>query len=870
MENRRGRTRQRYFTLDNRDKRNTRAPSYSVDNFIPFQGQGRKLRDQQHYTNTHTQNYRSYSNNFDDSYQGTHYTSSSAPNTSFGRPMGRIKKRYRRQKKVYSAEDGFTQDAAFYEDEREFELPVESETPYMQQAPPRRGPKRRFPGRGLHYTAPVNRSSHTRSFVGQGGTYRNVNMNTYNYRQTPNRDRNNRYFPRKKVGGQQKHSFQKPSRSDFIPAPPRLKRAIHLMYKLLKLTHHTSKVTTKVEGNQPLTFKRLTDLLTNTIRPAFPNDTVTQMVRGSALNWAYTTQLILEQHYEDQIEVTLQEIKEETESKDWAQAFEIASGWVNKNYGAKIDEDIIERTEALITAELCDKEQCFPPQSPRNEPGPSTLMTRSYAQVVASTPHLHHTVTPPQMTSRPLLAVNNIEVQTSPSLLTVANTTQRGDWSFDEEVPDDNPLDPLRVLQPIQVTSPPKPQRAPRVKKVHIVLPAETSPQCPQSPERTTVLRVEEPSVENIEPISNVMLGEEVERQVVEESPRSSLVLFSDNEEEEPKKLSSPLTRFLLEAYENLSGLPSAQQEHREEECTHTVGPIQAHDVDITGVDARSGPIQAQPEPTQAQVGPIQVQTVVTTAENTATGPIQAPGEVPPLDDHNVRPIEKDSEDPLGKEPARGKHTSKLKHLNIPPVVEKPSEASTSVEQPRNVQSTIHGGALTRPTRHINTSSKLTDWSLILTKKLVIIGDSNVARLPTHNYPELQIDSFPGAKWQHAANLLNGATIVEEPQKIILSFGLNNRQQRFKINALAEMQKARTAAAARLPNTEVLIPIINYSPDLPPEEQEMIEHINSHIRRGTGSIPPLPYEQFRVENDAIHWRALTARAIFNHWLQYLN
>lgn len=40
------------------------------------------------------------------------------------------------------------------------------------------------------------------------------------------------------------------------------------------------------------------------------------MVRGSAQNWAYTTQLILEQHNEDQVEITLQEIKEETEQKD--------------------------------------------------------------------------------------------------------------------------------------------------------------------------------------------------------------------------------------------------------------------------------------------------------------------------------------------------------------------------------------------------------------------------------------------------------------------------------------------------------------------------------------------------------------------------
>ncbi|ROL46041.1 hypothetical protein DPX16_23901 [Anabarilius grahami] len=304
--------------------------------------------------------------------------------------MGRFKKRYSRQKNVYRAEDGFTRDTAFYEDEQEFEQP----------APFNRGPKRRFTGRGLHYTAPANRSSHVLSFVAQGGTFRNVNMNTRNDKQTQKRDRNMPYFPQKKGEGRPNRTIKKQPRKDFILAPPKLKRAIQLMYKLLKLKHHMSRVSTKIEGNQPLTFKRLASLLTNNIRPAFPNETVTQMVKGSALNWAYTTQLILEQHYEDQVEVTLQEIKEETEQKDWAQAFEIASGWATKNYGAKMDEDIIERTEALITVELCEREQPALPQSPPREPGPSTSNIRSYAQVVASTPSVHHTV-PPQITARP-------------------------------------------------------------------------------------------------------------------------------------------------------------------------------------------------------------------------------------------------------------------------------------------------------------------------------------------------------------------------------------------------------------------------------------------------------------------------------------
>ncbi len=71
--------------------------------------------------------------------------------------------------------------------------------------------------------------------------------------------------------------------------------------------------------------------------------------------------------------------------------------------------------------------------------------------------------------------------------------------------------------------------------------------------------------------------------------------------------------------------------------------------------------------------------------------------------------------------------------------------APTTLTTPRSVG---------RPYRHINTDRKQMDWSLNLKKKYIIIGDSNVSRIPAFNIPDLQIDSFPGAKFQHAGNLV--------------------------------------------------------------------------------------------------------------------
>ncbi|KAK9977048.1 hypothetical protein ABG768_018869 [Culter alburnus] len=164
------------------------------------------------------------------------------------------------------------------------EFQMEQDPPHMRSTPENAGPKRGFTGQGPRLTAPIDRSSHVLSFANHGGRFRNVNMSIRSDKQTPNRDKYTRYFPRKKNEGQQNRTAHKHQHKEFVPAPPKLKRAIQLMYKLLKLTHHMSRATTKIEGNQPMTFKRLTSLLTNTIRPAFPNDRVTQMIRGSAQN----------------------------------------------------------------------------------------------------------------------------------------------------------------------------------------------------------------------------------------------------------------------------------------------------------------------------------------------------------------------------------------------------------------------------------------------------------------------------------------------------------------------------------------------------------------------------------------------------------
>lgn len=77
--------------------------------------------------------------------------------------------------------------------------------------------------------------------------------------------------------------------STYTPATLSLCTTMKLMYDLIHLVHHLSKVTTTVTNNTPHTFKRLTHLLNNTVKPAAPNTKVLQLLEGNVKSWSYMT-----------------------------------------------------------------------------------------------------------------------------------------------------------------------------------------------------------------------------------------------------------------------------------------------------------------------------------------------------------------------------------------------------------------------------------------------------------------------------------------------------------------------------------------------------------------------------------------------------
>ena len=170
----------------------------------------------------------------------------------------------------------------------------------------------------------------------------------------------------------------------------------------------------------------------------------------------------------------------------------------------------------------------------------------------------------------------------------------------------------------------------------------------------------------------------------------------------------------------------------------------------------------------------------------------------------------------------------------------------------------------------MNTARKAVDWSLLVRKKNLIIGDSNLSMIPAYQHSNLQIDSFPGANFEHAHKLLKKAVVHTKVEKVVLSFGINHRSQKVHQTAIKQLLQAVHAAKSTFPHAEIWIPQINFYSDLPLPQQALLDNLNRYIRTHLGHIPKLQNEKFQVKSDGIHWTTETARSMLEHWTSHLN
>ena len=178
---------------------------------------------------------------------------------------------------------------------------------------------------------------------------------------------------------------------------------------------------------------------------------------------------------------------------------------------------------------------------------------------------------------------------------------------------------------------------------------------------------------------------------------------------------------------------------------------------------------------------------------------------------------------------------------------------------------------LNQYTHHAHRGDKTKNWTLIPTRKTIIMGDSNIARLPTILEEGIQVDCFPGANLSQALHLLKHKTPTSDiAERVILSFGINDKHRSNTSLLDNSLRKLWLAARATFPHAQIHIPVINTSNSLSNTHRANINTLNQLIRATPDHIPRLSRDQFHTEADNIHWSVQTGRNMWIHWRSFLD
>ena len=176
------------------------------------------------------------------------------------------------------------------------------------------------------------------------------------------------------------------------------------------------------------------------------------------------------------------------------------------------------------------------------------------------------------------------------------------------------------------------------------------------------------------------------------------------------------------------------------------------------------------------------------------------------------------------------------------------------------------------PKNHGNKGSpelKKKEWDLPpLVKKIVILGDSNLAWIPPFQHNSCQVEAFPGAKMYHISHLLKKYEFKENiPQIMVVNVGLNDvTSVSGKIER--DLTELIDVLQRNFSTTQIYFVPVQVHSKHRHEIQKAAEIFNSALLSQPG-LPPLHRSQFSLEPDKIHWKPHCAKAMMSHWLMTL-
>ena len=161
------------------------------------------------------------------------------------------------------------------------------------------------------------------------------------------------------------------------------------------------------------------------------------------------------------------------------------------------------------------------------------------------------------------------------------------------------------------------------------------------------------------------------------------------------------------------------------------------------------------------------------------------------------------------------------------------------------------------------------NWSIIPSTKILVLGSSNLKRLPKVADRDVSLDCYPGAYVRNAIAILSS---IPDPlpsvHRVILSFGLNDSSKTTVRSFDMQLRRLYRVAATKFPLAQIRIPIISFSPDLPEKVRTRLKGFNLIIAN-LPHLPALPPASFKVCTDLVHWSPETGLAMWSLWRSFL-
>lgn len=644
-----------------------------------------------------------------------------------------------------------------------------------------------------------------------------------------NNNNNNRTF-----NNNNRHdTFQSNEGTSNLPRSddPLFSNKCRILHRIIKASHHFTNIDVT---NPPISIVRMTTQLAAFIKPAIPTAETQTLIDGNAKNWEHTALIILQDHYEAVIKRGIESLHS-LNSPDWSAPFDVASAWARRDFGRRLHpetlkeaKEVVEEWMAVLLIE---------------DPQPAPAVSVPPVVVTQTNPVVHplRRVRPGDAAEpRATPVVHTAEAQVSPEPRRPAPAATR--TVVARALPE--------LSQPTAAEA-----QAPGANAVHVVE-AQVLPEprvaelvSPTPPPPVAAPQRPRPSPNNImdSPIEvHFELGT-----LSPSTPRSTV----SSQWAIPPALSTqrslPLPQRPQRLFVNEPESPPGSRAAAAAESSTAASPAPSS-------VAAASPTAAAPRPR----GWVPYHNPCAVHHDDAVEELSQENLRRLVQQEPDRPLSRLQED-LRRVPLTPSSTSRLRSAVQSQLIQ---TGTTSVSNLRTPGQQVP----LRPTKHRSTIRKAQEWSLHVAKKWLILGDSNVAKLPEHDFVHLQIDAFPGATFRNAELLMDKTTCGVTVEKVILAFGINNRVQKTQETALKQLQRALNSVKRMFPSADIFVPQVNFSNSLPSKEKLRLTHLNSAIARLCEYIPALPPSLFHTGPDNIHWSPSTAVRMFDHWVRYLN